>query len=56
MTSELIHVLGLATIGITVATTGAAVVILNLLFSPDLSREIDDDLRHSRRAPFTNAK
>ncbi|MFB3917903.1 MAG: hypothetical protein ACE14M_14325 [Terriglobales bacterium] len=44
MESEIIRVLGLATIGITVATTGAAVAILHLLFSPDLSREIDEDL------------
>jgi hypothetical protein len=49
MSAELIHVLGLASAGITVAAAGAALIIVRLVFSDRLSREIDDELRIGRR-------
>jgi hypothetical protein len=45
MKGELIQALSLATAGITVATTGAIVLVLQLLFSGSLDREIEEDLR-----------
>jgi hypothetical protein len=45
MTAEILNALTLASVGILVATTGAAVLILHLLMGPELRREIDDDFR-----------
>jgi hypothetical protein len=45
MNPDLLHTLGLATAAITVATTGAVVLVLHLLFCPELDKEIEDDLR-----------
>jgi hypothetical protein len=41
---ELIHVLGLASVGITVASTGAALAVIYAVFSP-CKREMDRELR-----------
>lgn len=44
MRADLIQALGLATAGITVATTGAIVLVLRLVFSGTLDKEIEQDL------------
>ena len=45
MDGTLLQALGLATAGITVAAGGAIALVLHLVFSPDLDKEIEDDLR-----------
>lgn len=42
---ELVHVLGLASVGITVAATGAALAVIYAVFSPALDREVGQELK-----------
>jgi hypothetical protein len=45
MSAEILQTLGLASAGITVAIAGALVLVLHLVFSSELEKEIDEDLR-----------
>ena len=45
MSPDILRTLGLASAGISVAAAGAIVLVLHLLFSPGLEREIEEDLR-----------
>jgi hypothetical protein len=47
MTPDLIQTLGLAAAGIMALSAGAALLIIKIMLSPALGREIDEEL-HSR--------
>jgi hypothetical protein len=48
MRADLIQALALATAGVSVATTGAIVLVLRLLFSDSLDKEIEQDFQRQR--------
>ncbi len=49
MNTDLLQVLALASAGITVAAAGAALLVLKVIFSPGLAREIEDELKRNSR-------
>ncbi len=49
MDGQIIQALSLASAGITVAATGAALLVIRVVLSSGLSREIDEELRNNHR-------
>jgi hypothetical protein len=45
---ELLHVVEIASVGIAVASTGAALAVIYAVFSPTCEREVGEQLRRRR--------